>query len=148
MDPITLLMFGLIAVLIFFMFRNGKKRQAAQQELQNSLRPGAEVMLQSGIFGTIEEIDEEENRATIRSGNSTIVVHRSAIGQVVKPVDAPESEEPASLAPDDDPAFGERIAQDQSAEQVESTDLDAPAESADPSQTDYREDEGPAKPQS
>ena len=67
MDPITLVMFGLIAVLIFFMFRNGKKRQQAQQEMQNSLGPGAEVMLQGGIFGTIESIDEENNRATLVS---------------------------------------------------------------------------------
>jgi preprotein translocase subunit YajC len=35
-------MFGLIAVLIFFMFSNGKKRQQAMQELQNGLRPGAD----------------------------------------------------------------------------------------------------------
>lgn len=113
LDPITLLMFGLIAVLIFFMFRNGKKRQAAMQELQNSLRPGAEVMLQSGIFATIVSIDDEENRATVRSGDSTFIVHRSAIGQVVKPVEAPAEDEGAQLAPDDDPEFGERIAKDQ-----------------------------------
>ena len=113
LDPITLIMFGLIAVLIFFMFRNGKKRQQAQQELQNSLRPGAEVMLQSGIFGTIESIDDEENRVTVRSGTSTIVVHRNAVGQVVKPVNAPVEEEASTLAPDDDPEFGERFAKDQ-----------------------------------
>jgi len=99
-------MFGLIAVLIFFMFRNGKKRQQAQIELQNNMRPGAEVMLQSGIFGTIEAIDEENNRALVRTGDCTIEVHRNAIGQIVTPVDVPED---AQLAPDDDPEFGERI---------------------------------------
>lgn len=111
MDPITILMFGLIAVMIFFMFRNGKKRQAAMQELQNNLRPGAEVMLQSGIFGTLDSIDEENNRATVISGTSTIVVHRNAITQVVTPAEGVENEaEQADLAPDDDPAFGERVA--------------------------------------
>ena len=79
LDPLSIVMFGLIAVLIFFMFRNGKKRQAAQQEMQNNLRPGAQVMLQSGIFGTIESVDEEENRVTVRSGDSSIVVHLSLI---------------------------------------------------------------------
>ncbi|MGI8393533.1 preprotein translocase subunit YajC [Leucobacter sp. Z1108] len=108
LDPMSLIMFGLIAVLIFFMFRNGKKRQRAMQELQSNLRPGAEVMLQSGIFATIEDIDDEENRVTVRSGTSTLVVHRNAIGQVVTPVDAPAEEE-AELAPDDDPSFGERL---------------------------------------
>lgn len=108
-DPMTLIMFALIAVLIIFMIRNGRKRQRAAQEMQNNMRPGAEVMLQSGIFGTIEDLDEADNRVTIRSGNSTLVVHRNAIGQIVTAIDEPEpsSEE---VAPDDDPAFGERIA--------------------------------------
>ncbi|KAM9862447.1 preprotein translocase subunit YajC [Leucobacter sp. BZR 635] len=110
MDPMSLVMFGLIAVLIFFMFRNSKKRQAQMAEMQSNMQPGAEVMLQSGIFATIIAIDEEENRVTVSSGNSTLVVHRNAIGQVVTPVDAPvEESEAATLAPDDDPEFGERF---------------------------------------
>ena len=112
LDPLSLVMFGLIAVLIFFMFRNGKKRQAAQQEMQNNVRPGAQVMLQSGIFGTIESVDEEENRVTVRSGDSSIVVHRNAIGQIITPADAPTESAPSSeLAPDDDPEFGERVSE-------------------------------------
>ncbi|WP_024357133.1 preprotein translocase subunit YajC [Leucobacter chironomi] len=112
LDPISILMFGLIAVLIFFMFRNGKKRQQAMQELQNGLRPGAEVMLQSGIFGTIESIDEDENRATVRSGTTTLIVHRNAISQIITPVESADEAEQttASFAPDDDPEFGERLA--------------------------------------
>lgn len=119
LDPITIIMFALIAVLIFFMFRNGRKRQAAQQEMQNGLRPGAEVMLQSGIYGTIDSVDAEDNRVTLRSGSSTLVVHRNAISQIVTPVDAPAAEaEGVQIAPDDDPEFGERIAQDQASEQA------------------------------
>lgn len=110
MDPITILMFALIALLIFFMFRNGKKRQQAMQELQNGLRPGAEVMLQSGIFGTIESVDEEDNKVVVRSGTSTLVAHRNAIAQIVTPTEAPAEDASSTLAPDDDPEFGERIA--------------------------------------
>lgn len=109
-DPFMIVMLALVAVLIFFMFRNGKKRQQAMAELQNNMRPGAEVMLQSGIFATIEDVNEEENRITVRSGTSTLVVHRNAVAQVVTPSDAPEEEPRADLAPDDDPNFGERIA--------------------------------------
>lgn len=109
-DPMTIVMFALIGLLIFFMFRNGRKRQAQMQELQSKMVPGAEVMLQSGIFGTIVSMDDEDNRATISTGTSTLVVHRNAIGQVVTPADVPEMEEESvSLAPDDDPAFGERL---------------------------------------
>lgn len=103
-------MFGLIGLLIFFMFRNGRKRQAQQQEMHRKMVPGAEVILQSGIYGTIESIDEEANKVTLQSGTSTLVVHRNAIGQVVMPSDAIEFEdEAAELAPDDDPAFGEHV---------------------------------------
>ncbi|PRI12232.1 preprotein translocase subunit YajC [Leucobacter massiliensis] len=110
LDPIILVMFALMALLIFFMFRNGKKRQQAMQELQSGLRPGAEVMLQSGIYGTVESVDEAENRVVLRSGTTTLVAHRNAVAQIVSPSEAPE--EPtadSALAPDDDPAFGERF---------------------------------------
>ena len=107
LDPLSIVMFGLIAVLIFFMFRNGKKRQQAQREMQDNLRPGAQVMLQSGIFATVESVDEEENRVTVRSGDSTLVVHRNAVGQILVPADAPA--ESSDIAPDDDPEFGERV---------------------------------------
>ncbi len=112
-DPLSLVMFGLIAVLIFFMFRNGKKRQQAVRDMQENMRPGAEVMLQSGIFGTVVSIDEEANRVTVNSGTSTIVVHRNAIGQIVTPV-VDESIEADAAAPDDDPQFGERLANNDS----------------------------------
>ncbi len=133
MDPLSLVMFGLIAVLIFFMFRNGKKRQQAQQEMQNNLVPGAEVMLQSGIFGTVESVDDENNRVTVRSGTSSIVVHRNAVGQIVTPVDAPVDND--ELAPDDDPEFGERVSDSKSAiengDDAGDTGLDNPAVDAD-----------------
>ena len=110
MDPMTLIMFALIAVLIIFMIRNGRKRQQAAQEMQSNLRPGAEVMLASGIYGTVEEVDDEANRVTVRSGTSTIVVHRNAVNQIITPAETVD--EPAEqVAPDDDPEFGERIAE-------------------------------------
>lgn len=124
MDPMMILMFALLAVLIFFMFRNSKKRQAAAQELQNNLRPGAEVMLNSGIFGTLEELEDGAERAIIRSGTTTLEVHRQAISKVVTPVDAPE--EASEVAPDDDPEFGERVGSEPEATNSE-TETDTPA---------------------
>ncbi len=130
-DPFMIVMLALIAVLIFFMFRNGKKRQQAMQELQSNMRPGVEVMLQSGIYGTIEEVDEEDNRVTIRSGTTNFVVHRNAVAQVLTA--AEPVEEPTSLAPDDDPEFGERIAdsngngaQDRDADDQQNSEDDTP----------------------
>lgn len=122
----SIIMFALIAVLIIFMIRNGKKRQAAAREMQDNLRPGAEVMLQSGIYATVEELDEEANRVTVRSGNSTLVVHRNAIGQIVTPVDGPAAadDETRELAPDDDPEFGERLNESEASDASEEAGTD------------------------
>lgn len=129
MDPLSLVMFALIGVLIFFMFRNGKKRQQAQIEMQNNLRPGAEVMLQSGIFGIVESVDDENNRVTLLSGTTTIVAHRNAVGQIVTPVEDAAEHENEELAPDDDPEFGERVKGHESAADAEaSAEAEAEAE--------------------
>ena len=103
MDPMTLIMLGMIALLIIFMIRNGKKRREQIANLQAGVQPGAEVMLQSGIYGVVEDIDEEEQKVTLRSGTSLLIVHRSAVTTIVAPIEASDNEEP--IAPDDDPSF-------------------------------------------
>ena len=63
MDPATLIMIGLLVVLVFFMFRNKKKRDQQQADLQSKLVPGVEVMLSFGLYGTVVSIDDETNVA-------------------------------------------------------------------------------------
>lgn len=83
-DPFSLIMLAILGLLIIFMFRSNRKRQAAQRELQAGMKVGAEVMLQSGVFGTITAIDEEANRVTVESGpGTTLIVHRNAVANVV-----------------------------------------------------------------
>lgn len=104
-DPFTLIMLGALGILIIFMFRSSRKRQAAARELQENMMPGVEVMLQSGIFGTIVTIDEEANRVTVQSGPGTqLVVHRNAIASIVPESVAEIVETPVEDSPD----FGER----------------------------------------
>jgi preprotein translocase subunit YajC len=111
-----LLFFALIIVVfVLFMFRNGRKRQRDQAALTQGLKPGAEVMTTFGVFGTIESVDETENRIVLKTGpTSEITIHRQAIGRIVStPDDAATTElngEPVLL--DDaatEPEFGERI---------------------------------------
>lgn len=113
MDPNTaqLLFFGVILVVIVaMMFRNGRKRQRMAAEMTTGLRPGAEIMTSSGIFGTILAIDEDENRITLRTGpTSELTVHRQAVGRIVTPVahdGAQLNGTPVELG---DAAFGERV---------------------------------------
>jgi preprotein translocase subunit YajC len=100
MDPLTIVMLGVLGLLIFFMVRNSRKRRADVEMLQQKMVPGAEVMTNFGLFGTLVAIDEDENIATIEvSPGSTIRVHRQTLARVVEddvPVEEP-AEDPSVL---------------------------------------------------
>lgn len=89
MDLMTIGMLAVLAVLVFFMFRNNRKRQADARKLQDSLQPGARIMTNFGLYGTLVSIDEAENTAVIavKSG-AELEVHRQTIARVVEPKDA------------------------------------------------------------
>ncbi|RIX28050.1 preprotein translocase subunit YajC [Amnibacterium setariae] len=112
---LQLIFFGVvIIVIIALMFRNGRKRQRDAAAMNTGLKPGAEIMTASGIFGRIVSFDEEENKVVIETHpGSHLTIHRQAIGRIVTPVAEDGTElngEPVVL--DDaaaDPAFGERV---------------------------------------
>ncbi|MEQ1734912.1 MAG: preprotein translocase subunit YajC [Rhodoglobus sp.] len=84
MDPLTIGMLAILAVLIFFMFRNSRKRKAQQEELQSKIQPGAEIMTNFGLFGTLKSVDELSNVAEVETSPGNIVrVHRQTIAKVV-----------------------------------------------------------------
>lgn len=85
MGPLEFVMLGVLGLLIFFMVRNSRKRRADMEQLQNKMVPGAEVMTNFGLFGTLVAIDEDANIATIEvSPGSTIRVHRQTLARVVE----------------------------------------------------------------
>ena len=84
MDPLTLVMLAVLAMLIFFMWRNSKKRKEELAKLQESMVPGAEVMTNFGLFGTLLSIDVENNIAVIEtSPGNAVKVHRQTLARVV-----------------------------------------------------------------
>ena len=105
-DPFTIIMLAVLAVLIFFMFRNSRKRQAEAQKLQSKVQPGARVMTNFGVYGTIVSIDEEENQVQLEVSPGTVLtVHRQTVARVVEP--AVTEVGPASA--DGEPEYGERV---------------------------------------
>jgi preprotein translocase subunit YajC len=87
MDPLTLVMLAVLALLVFFMFRNGRKRKKDQEALQATMVPGAEVMTNFGLYGTIVSIDEEANKVALEIAPATVVhIHRQTIARVVDPI--------------------------------------------------------------
>ncbi|WP_234407366.1 preprotein translocase subunit YajC [Microterricola viridarii] len=104
-------MLAVLAVLIFFMFRNSRKRQKDAAQLQTQVVPGAKVMTNSGVFGTILSIDDEENEVLLETTPGTVLaLHRQTIARVVTPVETAETVDAADSAIDEAaPEFGERI---------------------------------------
>jgi preprotein translocase subunit YajC len=107
-DPFTIIMLAVLAVLIFFMFRNSRKRQQEARDLQSKVVPGAKVMTNFGVFGTILAIDEDENQVELESNPGTVLtVHRQTIARVIDDVTAPVAE--AAPLVEGQPEFGERV---------------------------------------
>jgi len=109
-DPFTIIMLAVLAVLIFFMFRNSRKRQADARNLQAKVQAGAKVMTNFGVFGTILSIDEDENQVLIETSPGTVLtVHRQTIARVVEPVAAAAATEVGASGVEGEPEFGERV---------------------------------------
>jgi preprotein translocase subunit YajC len=91
----NIFLFAVLAVMIVFMFTNNKKRKAQAQKLQDTVVPGAYVMLTSGIYGTVVKVDEA--RLTIETTPGTrLEVNRLAVRQVE--ANAPVAAKPAATA--------------------------------------------------
>ena len=121
-DPLTIVMVVILAGLVFFMFRNSRKRQKEQAETRSKMVPGAEVMTNFGLYGTLVSVDEDDNTALIETApGHGVKVHRQVLARVVEPKTPEVVEDDAAaeaagpqLNEDtaihhDQPEFGERL---------------------------------------
>jgi len=121
LDPLTIGLVLLLVVMVAFMIRNSRKRKRDAEELKNKFVPGAEVMTQHGIYGTLISVDDEKNEAIIETTPGTrLRVHRQTIARVVEPADIDPSldvvdDEPTTpqlnedhAIPAGEPQYGER----------------------------------------
>jgi preprotein translocase subunit YajC len=119
MDLLTVVMLVVLAVLIFFMFRNSRKRQRDAASLQSKVVTGANVMTNFGVYGTILSMDEENNEVLLETTPGTVLkVHRQVIARVVEPKvneeEAPGESATTELNADHaiqlgEPEYGERL---------------------------------------
>lgn len=112
LDPLTIGMLAVLAILVFFMFRNSRKRQREASELQQKVQVGADVMTNFGVFGTILDIDEESNKVQLETSPGTIItVHRQVVTRVIDDHDtdlaADDTDE--SVVSTVEPTYGERL---------------------------------------
>lgn len=127
-DPLTIGLFVLLAVVIIFMFRSSRRRRADAEKLQTQMVPGVEVMTQHGIYGTLVSLDEEKNEAVIETTPGTkLRVHRQTLARVVEPNEVVSDEEEleaeaGEITPADEPEFGERTEKPKRAPRKKPTD--------------------------
>ncbi|MFD5225506.1 preprotein translocase subunit YajC [Microbacterium sp. NPDC058342] len=107
-----LILFGLLAVMLVFMFLNTRKRQKQlkeqQEEKASKTVPGAKVLLQGGLYGTVVSYDpvDLDKPAQIELAPGVVIeVHSQAILRVVDPteaeagIDEPEEGSDADVTP-------------------------------------------------
>jgi preprotein translocase subunit YajC len=100
-NPLTpLLLFGVMGVgLYFVMIRPQKRRMQAQRELLNQLEVGDEVVTAGGIFGTIVDIDDDEDVITVTIAPGTDVrmlrggISRRLVDEDDEEIDVDEDDE-------------------------------------------------------
>ena len=78
----VLTLVGFALLLWLLLVRPQARRQRELARMQSSLEVGDEVMLTSGVFGTVRGLDESVAQVEIATG-VTIRVARGAVGQVV-----------------------------------------------------------------
>ena len=107
----TLLIFAAVALalFVFMQFRSTKKRRVEAETLKEKMVPGAEIMTNYGLFGTLLSIDDESNEALIETTPGTILrIHRQTLLKVVED-DNTVATESAAEAQTGTPEFGQRL---------------------------------------
>jgi preprotein translocase subunit YajC len=96
-------MYGAIfAIFYFVLIRPGQKQRKAQDALIKQVKRGDEIVTSGGLIGEVIHIKESsagegasnsmEDRITIKSGESRLVVERGRIARVIRAAGATTSE--------------------------------------------------------
>ena len=84
-DPLTIMMLAVLALMVVFMIRNSRKQKADREALVAKVVKGANVMTTSGIFGTIVSLDEAENEIVLETTPGTkLRLHRQSVVSVIE----------------------------------------------------------------
>jgi len=76
-------MIGLILLFFFVVMWPAQRRQRKQQqEMLTNLKPGAKVVLSSGLVGTVIKVHEPEGEITLRSDDAKIRVLKSSVATI------------------------------------------------------------------
>ena len=89
---------GIALLFWLFIIRPASRRQKELGRMQSSLSVGDEIVLTSGVYGTVVLVEDDHALVEVAPGVS-IKVARGAIGSISSKVDQPVDEDPQ----DDEP---------------------------------------------
>jgi preprotein translocase subunit YajC len=120
--PPEIFLFGALGLLLVFMIFNTRKRTQKMREEQEAKRlgtvPGAKVLLQGGLYGTVISYDHEDLDAPafVELAPGVVVeIHSQAVLRVVDPIDpADELEGPDSITIETEEETRARLKRDES----------------------------------
>jgi preprotein translocase subunit YajC len=93
-----ILLVALLVLLWVLLIRPQRTRQRQQQELLGSVEAGDEILTVGGIYGIVQEIDEEDDLVVEIADGIHVRIARRAVAGVVKPEDEPDAAVEADAA--------------------------------------------------
>jgi preprotein translocase subunit YajC len=91
-----ILLVAMLVLLWALLIRPQRSRQRQQKELLSSVEPGDEILTVGGLYGIVQEIDEEEDLIVEVADAVHVRIARRAVAGVVKP----EEEEEEAAGPE------------------------------------------------
>jgi preprotein translocase subunit YajC len=102
----TLILLAAMFVLLWaLLIRPQRQRQQKHQQLLGSVAPGDEILTVGGLYGIVQEIDDEDDLIVEIADGIHVRIARRAIGGVVKPDE--EADEADELGDETDELDGE-----------------------------------------
>jgi len=87
-----ILLVAMLVLLWVLLIRPQRSRQRHQQELLSSVEPGDEILTVGGLYGIVQEIDEDDDLIVEVADAVHVRVARRAVAGVVKPDEEEEDE--------------------------------------------------------
>ena len=90
----TLILLAAMFVLLWvLLIRPQRQRPQKHQSLLSSVEPGDEILTAGGLYGIVQEIDDEDDLVVEVAEGIHVRIARRALAAVVKPEEADEDDE-------------------------------------------------------
>lgn len=88
-----ILLLAMLVLLWALLIRPQRSRQRQQQDLLSSVEPGDEILTVGGLYGIVQEIDDEDDLIVEVADAVHVRIARRAVAGVVKPDEEEDAED-------------------------------------------------------